>query len=400
MKNNLPTLFLVIISLLSFQICSAQIDSKQLHKNLESLSKKSILPGFSVTIIKNDSVYFQNGYGFADKIAKKKYTPQTIQPIASISKTFIGFSIMKGIDLGYFTLETDINTLLPFKILNPNFPNSVITIKDLATHTSSLIDNEATYISLHSISEKPSMELSYFFKEYYTSGGKFYSTSNFGTMEPGKEYNYSNIASSLASYIIEVKSGISFEQFTKKYIFEPLNMNDSHWFYDATKSDSYANLYEINKTDVPYLKSLLNNDNSVKTYSCVTYSDGSLKTSSQDLTKYTLEMIKGYKGESNLLSKESYKILFQKQFSDENMPQNMDPKEPNRAIFWCYNKKGKVMHTGGDIGVSTFLSFDPITKIGKIIMINAALDGEDNAKAVNDFMKIISEIDKFESTLH
>jgi CubicO group peptidase (beta-lactamase class C family) len=215
MKNNLTALFLVIISLVSYQLCTAQIDSKKFHKNLESLSKKSILPGFSVTIIKNDSVYFQNGYGFADKILKKKYTIETIQPIASISKTFIGFSIMKGIDLGYFTLETDINTLLPFKISNPNFPNSVITIKDLVTHTSSLIDNEATYMSLYSLGEKPSMELSNFLKEYYTSDGKFYSTSNFGTIEPRKEYNYSNIASSLASYIIEIKSGISFEQFTK-----------------------------------------------------------------------------------------------------------------------------------------------------------------------------------------
>ena len=172
MKNYI----LVLIAIFSFQFCNSQIDSKKLHQNLESISKKTILPGFSITIIKNDSVYFQNGYGFADKTAKKKYTIETIQPIASISKTFIGFSIMKSIDLGYFTLETDINTILPFKITNPSFPNSVITIKDLATHTSSLIDNEATAMSLYSLGEKPSMELSYFLKEYYTIEGKFYST--------------------------------------------------------------------------------------------------------------------------------------------------------------------------------------------------------------------------------
>jgi CubicO group peptidase (beta-lactamase class C family) len=177
-------------------------------------------------------------------------------------------------------------------------------------------------------------------------------------------------------------------------------MNDSHWFYDKTKSAHYASLYEINNTEIPYLKPVLNKDNSVKHYSCVTYPDGSLKTSANDLTRYTLEMIKGFNGESNLLSKEAYKILFQKQFSDVNMPQNMDPKEPNRAVFWCYNRKGKLMHTGSDIGVSTFLSFDPTTKIGRIILINAALDGEDNGKAVKDFLKIITELEKFETTLN
>ena len=111
-------------------------------------------------------------------------------------------------------------------------------------------------------------------------------------------------------------------------------------------------------------------------------------------------MIKGFNGASNLLSKESYKILFQKQFTDENMPLNMDSKEPNRAIFWCYSKKGKLMHTGSDIGVTTFLSFDLTTKIGRIIMINAALDGEENDKAVKSFIKIIGEIEKFELKLN
>ena len=58
------------------------------------------------------------------------------------------------------------------------------------------------------------------------------------------------------------------------------------------------------------------------------------------------------------------------------------------------------MHTGSDIGVTAFLSIDPVTKISRIIMINAALDGEDNIKAVENFKKIISEIEKFESGLN
>ena len=399
MKNNFIKSVIVLITLFSIQSLNSQIDAKKLNDNLKSFSKTTMLPGFSITILKNDSLAFQNTYGYSNKLTKKAYTTETIQPIGSISKTFIGFSIMKGIDLGYFTLETNINTILPFKIQNPNFPNATITIKDLVTHTSSLIDNETVYMSLYSLSEKPTMELSIFLKEYYTSEGKLYSKSNFGTFEPGKSYSYSNIASSLAAYLIELKSGMKFNEFTKKYIFDSLKMNNSHWFFDNSKSENYSNLYEINNTNVPYLKTMLNNDNSVKTYSCVTYPDGSLKTSTLDLTKYTLEMIKGFNGKSNLLSKESYKMLFQKQFSEANMPQNMDLKEPNRAVFWCYNKKGRLMHTGSDIGVTAFLSIDPATKISRIIMINAALDGEDNIKAVEDFKKIISEIEKFENQL-
>ena len=400
MMNTIKHFFLATTVIIGIQSCNSQIDSEKLHENLKSFAEKSILPGFSVTILKNNAIAFQNTYGFANKSSKKEYTKSTIQPIGSISKTFIGFAIMKCIDLGYFTLETDVNTILPFKVQNPNFPNSIITVKNLVTHTSSLVDDEKTYMSLYSLGEKPNIELSYFLKEYYTKDGKYYSKSNFGNLEPSKGYSYSNIASSLAAYIIEIKSGIKFDEFTKKYIFVPLKMNDSHWLYDASKIDNYATLYEINNTDVDYLKPLLNKDKSVKTYSCVTYPDGSLKTSTDDLTKYTIEMINGLNGKSTLLTPKSYKTLFEKQFSESNMPKNMDPKEPNRAIFWCYNKKGRIMHTGSDIGVTAFLSIDPETKISRIIMINAALDGEDNIKAVENFKKIISEIEKFESGLN
>jgi hypothetical protein len=110
-------------------------------------------------------------------------------------------------------------------------------------------------------------------------------------------------------------------------------------------------------------------------------------------------MVKGYSNKSTLLQKESFETLFKKQFSDVDMPLNMDAKEPNRAIFWAYNKKGKIMHTGSDIGVSAFISFEPDTKIGRVILINADLQGEENDKAVDNFKKIIGEIENFEKGL-
>lgn len=120
MKINSTKFIFAIVALISFQISNSQIEHKKFDKNLKSKAKKSVLPGFSLTILKNDSIYFQNRFDFANKSAKKKYTIKTIQPIGSISKTSIGFSIMKSVDLGSFTLETDSNTILPFKIYNPN----------------------------------------------------------------------------------------------------------------------------------------------------------------------------------------------------------------------------------------------------------------------------------------
>jgi CubicO group peptidase (beta-lactamase class C family) len=394
--ETISKLFLILL-LFSVTSCHSQIDSKTLDKNLTEIQSQSNIPGFALTIIKNDKIQFEKGFGFANKETKAIFTSETILPIGSISKTFIGFSVMKAIDLGYFTMETDVNTILPFKITNPHQPDKIVTIKSLVTHTSSLIDDEKNYIRAYNEGKKPTIELSQFIKEYYSPNGKFYAKANFDKSKK-LTYNYSNIASALTAYLIEIKANMTFADFTKKYIFEPLQMNNSHWFYDDVFASKYATLFQIDKPDYSF-PAIENKDGSLKPYSCATYPDGSLKTSGQDLAKYLIEMLKGYEGKSSLLSKSSFETLFKKQFDENSMPLKMDPKEPNRAVFWAYNKKDKLTHTGADPGVAAFVSIDPKTKISRILLFNTALDGQDNDVTVENFKKIIGEIEKFENGL-
>ena len=58
----------------------------------------SKLPGFAVAVVKDDAVIFSGAYGFADKAKKTPYTLQTIQPIGSVSKTFIALALMQAIE--------------------------------------------------------------------------------------------------------------------------------------------------------------------------------------------------------------------------------------------------------------------------------------------------------------
>lgn len=374
----------------------AQKTVQGLDDFLKSVQTGSKLPGFAVSIVKNEQVIFSGGYGFADKAKKTPYTLQTIQAIGSVSKTFIALALMQCIDKGYFTLETPINDVLPFKVINPYFPNAVIKIKDLATHTSGLIDNDAMYAKAYNIGKKPGVELKDFIKGYYTEGGAYYDKANFGNSEPGKKYSYSNVAAALAAYIVEIKTKMPYAKYTVDNIFTPLKMTDTHWFYDDAKSSKYATLYQVDRHDDAFDKSILNADGSLKTYSLATYPDGSLKTSVADLTKYLIEMIKGYSGTSTIISKKSFDAMFQKQFTPANMPAAMDPREPNRAIFWNYNRKGKIAHTGSDPGLAAFISFDPLTKVGHVLLLNTDLDGKDNIVTIEAFVNLTRGLDTFE----
>jgi CubicO group peptidase (beta-lactamase class C family) len=397
MNKKLLSVFFLLVNISGVV---AQNNNQTLDKSLQNIYSKSNFPGFSIAIIKPDTVLFSKGYGFANRVTKTPYTPATIQPVGSVSKTFIALALMKAIELGYFTLETDINNLLPFKIVNPNFPNGIITIKHLATHTSSLIDNDSIYVNTYELGKKPSIQLGDFLKSYYTKEGKLYAALNFDNKAIGSNYAYSNIAAALTAYIIEVKASMPFDVFTRKYIFNPLQMTGSDWFYNDINAKQYATLYEINTPEVPQLVKLINTDNSLKTYCCITYPDGSLKTSVNDLTKYLQVMMKGYLGASNVITDTLYKKMFAKQFTATDMPANMDKNEINRAIFWSYTKKDQLRHTGSDAGVFAFISFDPKTNIGRVMTMNAALDGGDNAKAVKSFYAILEALNKYEEAIN
>lgn len=391
----------IVFSTLIVFMCNnqllAQNNNQLLSSKLAAIQAASNLPGFAVAVIKNNNVAYIEGFGHANKNSKAAYTINTIQPVGSVSKTIIALALLKAVELNYFSLQSNINSLLPFAVVNPNFVNTNITINHLVTHTSSLLDDEETYTKTYTIGKVPSMPLGQFLQAYYTPTGQWYKRTNFDTAAIGSTYHYSNIAAALAAYIIEVKAGISFNAFTQKYIFTPLQMMDTHWLYTTEKSDQYATLYEVNKQDNNGIANLIKPDSSLQNYSCITYPDGSLKTSIIDLSKYMLAMLKGYNGDSGILSKNGFTSLFAKQFTQANMPLLMDTKEVNRAVFWCYTKKGDIRHTGSDPGLMAFVSINPTKNSARAFMLNTSLDGEDNAATVHAFMQIIKALDTYEN---
>ena len=85
-----------------FTACSPRSDRsanerlvQELTDTLTLLSKEVDLNGFGVAIVSEKGVLYQNGFGFADVAAQKKYTDSTLQALASISKTFIGLAVLK-----------------------------------------------------------------------------------------------------------------------------------------------------------------------------------------------------------------------------------------------------------------------------------------------------------------
>lgn len=384
-----------------------EVTKDSLTHELTQIQKRGFFNGFGVAIVNEKGTLYQSGFGFSDVQTGKKYTEHTIQNIASVSKTFVGVALMKAQEMEKLHLEDPINNYLPFRVFNPKFPDIPITIRQLANHTSSIADNDF-YLSKNYFlkpgqdlknaklsfddaqvfnSAKNTVNLQAFIENMLTPDGKWFQKSSFTNHKPGEIYEYSNVGTTLAAYIIEKATGIPFNIFTKQYILKPLKMTASGWAFEEVDFSNYSKLYENPNTVLPF-------------YQTISYPDGNFISSVADLGKYLTELIKGYNGNGIILSKTSYTELFRPQLSAKNFTDreenNPYSESYNVGIFMGFGFSGFVGHTGGDPGVMSMLFFDPKTNLGRIMVLNTNFSDKPGNDA---FYKIWDVLEKYQKRL-
>lgn len=413
MKKTSFLLF-AILALFSCQQEAAQRESSVVEATKDSLSNKLMeihrqghINGFSVAIVNEKEILYQAGIGYSDLHSKESYTENTIQNIGSVSKTFIGIALLKAQEMGQLNLDDPINKHLPFQVYNPNHPKAEITLRHLATHTSTILDTDyydgKSYIlkedievpdSIMAMSEafnapSSAVPLISFLEKILSEKGEWYKADGFLKHKPGEIFEYTNIGAALAAAVLEMATGESFHAFTTKHILQPLNMSSSGWSFDDIDLSKHSTLYARPNIELPY-------------YSLITYPDGGLITSISDMAKYLNELIKGYSGNGTLLNKASYDELFKAQLTAVNIPDQDDngddyDDEYNTGIFMGFTPKGYIGHTGGDPGIASFLFFKPGSKTGKFMMINTSVR---NSAGVKQFYDVWYTLDEYEQKLN
>jgi len=355
---------------------------------LTEILEDSELAGFAVTLVSKDKVLYQHGFGYADVEAKKPFTTKTVLNIGSITKTFIGVVCMKLVEEGKLGLDDPINSCLPFKVIHPAYPETQITVRQLATHTSGLTDGkddmmiEYSYLFKGDVNfkeeelpedyfpyfqmyrENKEMPMDVFLKEIYTEGGKFYERENFSEQAPGTIYQYTNLGATLLALIIERVSGMPFSDYTRKQVLEPLGMGNSYWDLEAVPQEHLAAHYLSNGLKIP-------------PYELITYPDGGLFTCIQDFTPYLMDIIQGLNEEGQLMKPASYKEIMSNQLTEVNFPKGSF--DTSKGIMWSVNKEGdNITMNGGDPGVVTYTLFTTAGNIGLAIFLNKSFYGNES----------------------
>nr|WP_026262105.1 serine hydrolase domain-containing protein [Spirosoma panaciterrae] len=210
-----------------------QIDADRKTQQIDEIIRQKVRSGLNGNVLiaqKGIVLYKQSfGLGHFEKSQRDTLVEDSKFQLASLSKTFTAVGTLKLIQAGKLKFEDTIQKYYP------DFPYHGITIRDLLCHRSGLPNYQYAF--------DDSMKVNFYKKE------KPYPTNAtimhwFATVQPtpkaynipGRSFSYSNTNYMVLASIIEKATGLSYESFINKNIFEPLGMHQT--FVATTKNDS------------------------------------------------------------------------------------------------------------------------------------------------------------------
>jgi CubicO group peptidase (beta-lactamase class C family) len=177
------------------------------------------LPGLAagVQTPADGSLFYAKGY--ANYETRTPLRPDQVFHFASVSKLFVATSIMQLIQSGKLTPDDNLLNVIPwFKPEDPAY--QTVTIRQILSHTAGIPDVKNYHW------DKPETDAESL-KRYLRSGEV--SQSPIFKSESGDppQFRYSNIGYEILGAVIAELSGLTFEEYIRSHIFDPLGMSDS-----------------------------------------------------------------------------------------------------------------------------------------------------------------------------
>lgn len=347
--------FFLTVFLITSVVFNVFSQAEKAETEIQQVMKQLDVVGLSVAVVKHGDIIYTHSFGLKDIDKNEPLTDQDIFRIASISKSFSATSIMQLVEAGKLSLDDDMSKLVGFKIRNPKFPETVITLKMAMAHRSSLNDSEG-YLNLDVINPDKNPYWAKCYNDY----------------EPGKGYMYCNLNYNLIGTIIEKQSGERFDKYVKSHILDRLNLN-AGYCVDSLDSNLFTTLYEYNgktkkftASPQAYAPRRTEINNYVMGYSTPIFSPtGGMKISATGLAKYmTMHMNYGNYNGDKIISKKYSKIMQTKISEEEGYGlaiRTVDDLIPGKVM------KG---HTGSAYGLYSAMFFQPKEKFGFVVITN------------------------------
>jgi CubicO group peptidase (beta-lactamase class C family) len=231
MKPFKRSLVYAILLLLPAFACAAEPENPAIRATIQKFIDAQDISGAVTLVASKDKILALDTIGLADITGKKPMEPNTLFWLASMTKPLTGVSILMLQDEGKLQVNDPVEKYIPeFAALKtPSGQPAHITIEQLLTHTSGLGEGDGAAIkSAHTLADLIPI---------YLRAPMLY--------EPGDHWRYTQSGINIAARIVEVASGLSFEDFASKHILKPLGMKNTTF---------YPNKKQRSRLATPYVK--------------------------------------------------------------------------------------------------------------------------------------------------
>ena len=187
------------------------------------------IPGMAVAIVKGDSILLQRTYGYADVSKQVTVNNHTLFALGSCTKLFTTTGLSMLADEHKIDFNEHVKHYIPRLELSDSSLANEITLMDMLSHHTGLERGDYIWYGAGFSREEVIARLKYLK----------------GKVPVRSAFIYNNMMYSLAGKIIEMQSGMTYEEFIRLRIFKPLALNNTY-FGLANKDGMYA---------LPYLNS-------------------------------------------------------------------------------------------------------------------------------------------------
>ena len=297
-------------------------------------------PGCSVAVGVDGRPVLAKAYGMADLEHDIKNTPDTIFEAGSVSKQFTAAAVLLLARDGKLSLDDPVRKYIPEL---PDY-GTTLTIRHMLNHTSGLRD----WGNIAAIAGWPRTS------RVYTHAHVLEIVSRQRSLNfpPGSHWSYTNTGYNLAAILVSRVSGMSFSNFTKQRIFEPLGMTYTSWRDDHTRVVKGRAIAYSEQTDG--FHTLMPFEN--------VHGNGGLLTTVGDLLKWNENFADPKVGDASF-------VALQQQPGKFNDGRSLD--YAFGLFVGAYKGLREIYHSGTTAGYNAFLTRYPDQHVSIAVLCNA-----------------------------
>jgi CubicO group peptidase (beta-lactamase class C family) len=234
----------VSLGMLGLAMAAPASGKSAMALKLQPFVDDGTIAGVVVLAADKDKILSLDAVGYEDLAAKTPMRPDSLFWIASQSKSITAAALMMLVDEGKVNVDDPVEKYLPefhgqmvtaehdasHMLLKP--PAHLVTVRNLLTHTSGL--------PFASPLEQPTLDI-------LPLSARVHSYAMLPLQyEPGSKYQYSNAGINTVGRIIEVVSGMPYEDFLQQRLLDPLGMTDTTFWPNAEQQKRLAKSYAPN----------------------------------------------------------------------------------------------------------------------------------------------------------